>query len=178
MTKFATLLLLTGLVAMLAGAAAPVLARSPRSTPLYANTVEMRFAGPDGKTRTITEQVYIDAGHDCSSLDGTMEQYKHPELASMKLVSVTCHDSAGASRPGGPAIVLLKFVTVNGKLQTAAVDHQGSTPFDMKTCPFVLHQSQSALVAQAQPRFPGGRFVGASCMARPKYINSFLNGSN
>jgi hypothetical protein len=54
-----------------------------------------------------------------------------------------------------------------------AVDHSGTHAFDMSSCAFDLGKYQAALVAEAQHQFPGGKFVGAHCIVRPKYLNSF-----
>ena len=147
-------------------------------TQLYATTVTMTFAAPNGKTRTVTQQMYVDAGHGCPDA-GFANAYAstRPDLKGMTLSSLTCKDSAGASRPGGPAVILMTFV-VGRRVKTAVVDHLGSKTYDMQTCPFELQKDQAALVAQTQGGFPGGKFVAASCRARPKYMTSFTNSMN
>lgn len=146
-----------------------------RTTQLYATTMELHFSGPGEKTRTITEKIYIDAGHDCTGLDDPLILNKHPELKGWTLTGTTCKGSGGGaktSRPAGPAAVVLLFV-VDGQVKKTATDHSGSHAFDMGSCAFDLTKYQPALVAAAQHQFPRGKFVGAHCIARPKYLNSF-----
>jgi hypothetical protein len=165
-------------LAVAAIAAFPAPAMTPRPTPLYSTAVQMHFAGPDGKARTITEHAYVDANHGCPGPSmAVAEMMKHPELRGMKLTGITCRDTAGASRPGGAADVLLRFV-VKGRIRTTLVDHSGSTTYDMKTCPFLLHKQQAALIAQVQHQFPGGKFFNAECVPRPKYVSTFLKNAN
>ena len=165
------------LAAMILAAGPPAVEAAGGTTPLYPTTVEMHFTGPGGKTRTINETVYIGAGGNCAAAGDPLIYKKHPELAGMTLASITCHDSAGAGRPGGPAIVRV-FLLVDGHAKVAVVDHLGTTTFDMKTCPFVLQKDQPALIAEAQKQFPTGKFFSANCMARPLYMSTYLNSLN
>jgi hypothetical protein len=175
MAKLAVVLLLA-FAALTAGLSASAFA-AKRSVKLYATTVQLHFTSPSGKSRTITEKVYIDAGHSCDGYSDPLIYNSHPELKGMTLSSVTCKDSAGAARPGGPAIVVLLFI-VDGQVKKTALDHEGSKTFDMKSCALDLPRMQDALVAEVKGQFPHGRFVGAHCMARPKYLSTFLNSNN
>ena len=163
------------LLAIAGSVPAPALA-AKRTTQLYATTMELHFTSPGGKTRTITEQIYIDAGHDCTGLGDPLILDKHPELKGWTLTSTTCKGggAAGAAgnRPGGAAAVVLLFM-VDGQVKKTATDHSGAHAFDMSSCALDLSKYQATLVAAAQHQFPGGKFVGAHCIARPKYLNSF-----
>jgi hypothetical protein len=164
------------LLAMAGTVSMPALA-AKHTTQLYATTMELHFTSPSGKTRTITEQIYIDAGHDCTGLGDPLILDKHPELKGWTLTNTTCKGSAGTSgtksnRPGGAAAVVLLFI-VDGQVKKTATDHSGTHAFDMSSCALDLSKYQEALVAEAQHQFSGGKFVGAHCIARPKYLNSF-----
>ena len=108
----------------------------------------------------------------------TVDQAKHPEVVGMKLTSVTCKDSAGAARPGGPAIVHVKYVSADGQFQQIVIDHLGSKTYDMKTCPFAVTQDIAAFASLIQSKSPGGKFAGAECEARPKYTGGLLQSAN
>ena len=168
--------IICALLAMAGSVSTPALA-AKHKTQLYATTMELHFTSPGGKTRTITEQIYIDAGHDCSGVGDPLILNKHPELKGWTLTSTSCKGGSNASgpkgnRPSGAAAVVLLFMQ-DGQVKKTAVDHSGTHAFDMSSCAFELGKYQAALVAEAQHQFPGSKFVGAHCIVRPKYLNSF-----
>lgn len=122
-------------------------------------TVTLHFVGQGGKSRVITEAMYI---YDCSLpwlVDA--ERQQHRELAGMTFTGMTCGPPPERK---GLAVIMLRF-SVGDEIRPVAVDHDGATPITTKTCLSVLQRSKSALVARYQGHFPGSTFVDASCWA-------------
>ena len=179
-----------GICAVLVAAAFVVPAQAKKTqTLLYPTKLNLHFASDNGKTKTVSQTINIEAGAGCISVTdmlgiATGLIHQRPDLAGMKFTGGECPAGvaqAKAMKPGipapetvvgAPAVIVLRFQAPDGRIRTATIGAQKPAYYYMGSCPGILRQKEQQLVGQVSPDFPQQRYVGGSCQPAASSINS------